>query len=129
MNQMSHLGVDVVDIEDFAETIGRSGNDFVEIVFTAKEIDYCQGRRLQHYAVRWAAKEAFYKAACPGPDWVFQCKDIEIINDARGAPILRLHGPAEQWAKAMGVEQVSLSLSHSRRTAVATVLIEQRKKE
>lgn len=127
MNRMARLGVDVVDIEDFAETMRRSGHDFVEMVFTAKEIDYCRGRRLQHYAVRWAAKEAFYKAACPGPDRAFQCKDIEIIHDAHGAPMLHLHGPARQWTEAMGVTQVSLS--HSRRTAIATVLIERRKKE
>lgn len=127
MNRLYNLGVDVVDIEDFAETMQRSGDDFVQIAFTAEEIDFCRGRRLQHYAVRWAAKEAFYKAASPGPDWAFQCSDIEILNDAHGAPMLRLHGPAEQWAKAMGVRQVSISLSHSRRTAVATVLIERQK--
>lgn len=127
MKRFCHLGVDVVDIEDFAETIQRSGNDFLESAFTPGEVAYCQGRRLQHYAVRWAAKEAFCKAALPGSDWTFQWTDIEVINDAHGVPILRLHGLAEKWAKAMGVEQMSISLSHSRRTAVAAVLIERSK--
>jgi holo-[acyl-carrier protein] synthase len=123
MKRQYRLGVDVVDIEDFAMTMQRNGNSFVETVFTPNEVAYCNERRLQHYAARWAAKEAFVKAAAPEEDFRFNWNDIEVINDIHGAPALRLYGSAQQWADKVGVDCFTISLSHSKRTAMAVVLI------
>lgn len=123
MKLQYRLGVDVVDIEDFSMTMQRNGDSFVETVFTLNEVAYCRERSIQHYAVRWAAKEAFVKAATTGDDYHFNWSDIEVINDVHGAPALRLHGAAQQWADKVGVDCITISLSHSRRTAMAAVLI------
>jgi len=135
------LGVDVVDIEDFSATLRRSGRRFITEVFTDAEIAYCDGRRPQHYCVRWAAKEAFFKASAavqslaPGHEnesWTlmgglphdFQYRDIEVITSTGRAPALRLAGAAARWSRAVGLAWAVVSLSHSRSTAFAAVVLQ-----
>ncbi len=120
------LGIDVVDISDFAATLTRSGERFTAEVFTTGETAYCQGRRPQHYAARWAAKEAFFKAAGGSLPRDTRYQDVEVVLNAARAPGLRLSGAAARWARAVGVASAALSLAHSRRTAVAAVILRYR---
>ena len=92
------------------------GKRFRERVFTADEIAYCRAKRnaAQHYAVRFAAKEAVYKAL--GMDGVAH-RDISVFNDARGKPSVRLAG---RFKKFEG--RLALSLSHTADYAVASAV-------
>lgn len=87
-------------------------------VFTEAEIRYCRSKRnsAQHFAARFAAKEAFYKALGGNLPDEFGFHDVEVVHDALGAPHLEIHGE--------GLEHVScvVSLSHSRELATAIVV-------
>jgi holo-[acyl-carrier protein] synthase len=117
------VGVDVVDIEDFSATLDRSGAQFISDVFTKDEIAYCKNRRPQHYSVRWAAKEAFFKATNGSLPSDANYREVEITPDASGVPQLRLSGAAARWAREVGLSGSSVSLSHSRRTSMAAVIL------
>lgn len=117
------VGVDVVDIEDFSATLDRSGAQFIADVFTKDEIAYCKNRRPQHYSVRWAAKEAFFKATNGSLPSDANYREVEITPDASGVPQLRLSGAAARWAREVGLSSSSVSLSHSRRTSMAAVIL------
>jgi holo-[acyl-carrier protein] synthase len=115
--------VDVVDIDDFAATLRRSGQQFIADVFTEGEIAYCRGRRPQHYSARWAAKEAFFKATGGRLPDAVTYRDAEIVLDRAGAPQLNLLGAAAAWARRVGLALAVVSLSHSRRTTVAAIIL------
>jgi phosphopantetheine--protein transferase-like protein len=117
------VGVDVVDIEDFSATLDRSGAQFISEVFTRDEIAYCGDRRPQHYGVRWAAKEAFFKATNGALPSETSYRDVEITLEPNGAPRLRLSGAAAAWALRAGLRSSTVSLSHSRRTSMAAVIL------
>ena len=123
MLQSRGVGIDVVDIADFSQTLARSGENFIQAVFTAGEIAYCQGRSPQHFAVRWAAKEAFLKASWGNEFHDIEPLDIEVVSEVGRAPKICLSGRTADWARLTGVKGVDVSLSHSRHTAIAVVLI------
>ncbi|NUQ37450.1 MAG: holo-ACP synthase [Caldilineales bacterium] len=113
-------GVDLIEISRIGQTLAEHGERFQRRVFTAAEWRLCGGRPAA-LAGRWAAKEAAAKAlGCGIGDvaWL----EIEILNDARGAPILRLHGAAARLAAELGLDQWTISLSHSRDLAIALVI-------
>jgi holo-[acyl-carrier protein] synthase len=119
------VGVDIVEIDRVREQMERTPV-FAERVFTAGERIYCerrQRRRMAHYAARFAAKEAVFKAFGTGWSGDLLWTDVEVVPDALGAPGLRLHGAARRLAEEAGVTSLSLSLSHSRQVAVAMVLL------
>jgi len=100
-----------------------------ERVFTEGERAYCEARgvnRTQHYAARFAAKEAGFKALGTGWSGGLSWCHIEVVNDARGAPRLALHGRARELFLALGATHAHLSLSHTSRHAVAQVIFERR---
>lgn len=110
------VGVDIVDVPRIAR-LSRQKR-FLARVFTPEEISYCRGKKnaAQHFAVRFAAKEAVYKAL--GRDGVGH-KDISVKNDVRGRPSVRLSGPLKKLES-----RVSLSLSHTVGYAVAVAHFE-----
>ncbi len=121
------IGVDIVEVERIREALAKDGKRFLERLFTEWELEYCGGKAdpAQHYAVRFAAKEALVKAfggKPAGNGW--RWPEVEVRNDANGKPTIKLHGRAEERGKELGVKQVKLSLSHSREHAVAFVLVE-----
>jgi holo-[acyl-carrier protein] synthase len=92
-------------------------------VFTQDEVAYCDGRRIQHFAARWAAKEAFIKAAPGILEYDVNYLDIETAVGPAGRPLLRGAGGVLRWAEVHGLATADVSLSHSRGTAVAVVVL------
>ena len=119
-------GIDIVDISRF-ERLLNEGNDrlFVRL-FTPHEIEYCAGkaRSAQHYALRFAAKEAFLKACGLGLREGMTWQDVEVVNDTLGKPDLRLHGKAMQLFSDNRLSKTFVSLSHDGSFAVAMVILE-----
>ena len=119
------LGTDMIEVDRIAAKISRE-NGFRELVFSKKEIDYCESKanKFEHYAARFAAKEAFFKAM--GTGWVngTAFNEIEVTNTDSGKPELALLGATSEWMAQFGVTKISLSLSHLKTLASAVVIIE-----
>lgn len=118
------IGTDLTECLRMAQMIERHGEVFLTRVFTAQEIRYCQRRKqsTQHFAARWAAKEAVLKALGTGWSDGIQWRDIEIRNQRGGKPDVVLHGAIRTLADRAGVRQWMLSYSHCRTHAMAYVL-------
>lgn len=119
------IGTDIVEVERIAEKIGRE-QGFRELVFAAGEIIYCEKKanKYEHYAARFAAKEAFFKAMGTGWAEGTAFNEIEITNDENGKPSLSLTGSTARWVQEKGIGAISVSLSHIKATATAVVIIE-----
>ncbi len=101
---------------------------FVERVFTTAERAYCDGRgavAAQHYAARFAAKEAALKALQTGWRGGISWQDVEIASRNTGAPYLILHGPVQELFEKSGATAAHLSMSHTSEHAIAEVILEQ----
>ncbi len=112
-------GVDIISLARFARALERSGQPFLQRIFTPSEIALCAGRT-ESLAARFAAKEAVAKAlGCGiGPiSW----QEIEILRAPNGAPRLQLHGAAREKALELGLANATLSLSHDGGVAIAFV--------
>ena len=122
---MLATGIDLIEVNRIEASIARYGNRFLARVFTEKELAYCHGQPHQ-LAARFAAKEAVSKALgvgiqhSAGVAW----REIEIISDPQGKPIVALNGRAAQRARHIGIHRLELSLSHTREHAVAMVVAE-----
>ena len=120
------LGTDIVEVSRISGKIAKN-NGFRELVFTPGEIAYCekQVHPAQHYAARFAAKEAFLKAMGTGfISGGVQFNEIEITHDPSGKPLLQLLGNASVYYAQLQIKQILVSLSHISTTAVASVVIE-----
>lgn len=118
------LGIDLVSISRLAEKI--KNRPFVEKIFSANEIAYCEAmaKKEQHYAVRFAAKEAFLKATGKGMVASLDLHDIEILKNELEQPMIYLHGDFENLKTKEGWQSIHVSLSHEGDNAVAIVIIE-----
>lgn len=119
--QVIGIGTDIVECLRIAQMIERHGELFITRVFTQHEFEYCSSRKAatQHYAGRWAAKEAILKAL--GTGWVkgIGWRDIEVRNDAAGKPHVALGGGARELCERLGVAAIDVSISHCRTHAMA----------
>jgi holo-[acyl-carrier protein] synthase len=119
------LGIDIVEVERIAEKIEKN-NGFRELVFSANEIAYCESKahKHEHYAARFAAKEAFFKAL--GTGWLngTAFNEVEIINNEQGKPEIVLLGLTNSTANALGGFNITVSLTHIKSTASAVVILE-----
>ncbi len=100
---------------------------FVERVFTPAERDYCEQRGVvapQHYAARFAAKEAAFKALGTGWSGGLAWQDVEIISQPGGAPALLWHNLARELFTRAGATHAHVSLSHTTEHAIAQVILE-----
>lgn len=113
-------GVDVIEIERIANALARWGDRFLHRVYTDGEIAYCRGRA-QSLAGRFAAKEAASKALGIGMRRI-RWRDIEILPDHRGKPMVYLHGRAAHAAGTQGIAGLDVSITHSKTDAVAVVV-------
>jgi len=118
-------GIDVVEITRIQSAI-ESSERFLGKVFTEKEIEYCCKRKsLYHsFAARFAAKEAFLKALGLGLQDGMSFKDIEVVNNDQGKPIIKLYNKALEIFNSLKISNLSVSLSHSDTVAVASVVFE-----
>lgn len=118
-------GVDIVEVARIAEMLEAHANRFRERCFTSGEISYCEShpaRRCEHFAARFAAKEAALKALGTGWSEGIAWTDVEVVRSDSGAPSLVLHGPARLRAGSLGLATWSLSISHTRTLAIASVV-------
>lgn len=117
------LGIDIVDVEDFR---ARMDDALVQELFLPDESGYAlsMARPWEHLAARFAAKEAAFKALGAGLKQGLRWHDAEIIRRSSGMVELRLEGAARSRAGELGVSASHLSLSHTRSTAVAVVVME-----
>lgn len=114
------VGIDVIEIDRIRATLARFGPRFLRRVFSERERER-YGHRPAELAARFAAKEATMKALGTGVRGV-RWRDIEVLPNARGKPILNLTGTAAARAKVLGLTHFSISLTHSRSEAMATVV-------
>ena len=119
---MKAIGVDLIENQRIKNLIRKTGDRFLNRVFTPQELSYCNGR-IPSLAARWAAKEAMSKAFGTGIG-TMAFKEIEIVNDERGKPTITLHGSAKQIAQTLDFEKIEVSLSHTDAYAVAFVVID-----
>ncbi len=119
-------GIDVVDIARFRGVMDRLKERFVLKVFAPGERDFCYTHRdpVPHFAARFAAKEALFKALGTGWTRGVTWLDAEVRRERQGPPVLLLHGEAEKLSLSKGTSRVHLSLSHTDQWAVATVILE-----
>ncbi len=119
-------GVDIVEIARFRKVVERLKNRFILRVFTPDEQQFCRKHRdpIPHFAVRFAAKEALFKALgtgwAKGVTWL----DAEVQRERQDPPKMKLHGEAEMRSQNMGIRTIHLSLSHSDHSAIAMVILE-----
>ena len=120
------IGIDVVEIQRIEQAITRSGQRFLDRLYTEAEQAYCCAKRPPYacYAARFAAKEAFLKACGTGLRQHMRWRDIEVNRDALGKPGLRLYGYLHERCIDQGITHIHLSLSHSLTYAVAQVILE-----
>ena len=119
------IGTDMIEVERVAEKIGKNSG-FRELVFSKKEIAYCEAKtnKYEHYAARFAAKEAFFKALGTGWKNGTAFNEIEITNDETGKPVISLLGETAISIAGMKLGKILVSISHLKTMASATVLIE-----
>jgi len=121
------VGTDLIEVDRVAGKINKE-EGFRELVFSPAEIAYCEAKanKFQHYAARFAAKEAFLKAI--GTGWITgtSFNEIEITNDETGRPILNLIGATSQHLKDRGIVKIWVSLSHLSMISSAVVIIEEK---
>ena len=115
------VGTDITECLRIAQMIERHGELFVGRVYTPLEIEYCRSRRMatQHFAGRWAAKEAVLKALGTGWRRGISWRDIEIRNAVGGRPQAFLKGGTLEVAEQIGVRCILVSISHCRSHATA----------
>ncbi len=119
------IGIDLIEVERVAEKIGKLSG-FRELVFSKNEIEYCELRanKFEHYAARFAAKEAFFKAIGTGWRDGTAYNEIEIINEENGKPVMSFLGKTAASVSKLNLGKIAVSLSHLKTMATAIVIIE-----
>jgi holo-[acyl-carrier protein] synthase len=120
------IGIDITEVRRVREVLERTPR-FTKRVFTEKERAYCDSRgavAAQHYAARFAAKEATLKALQTGWTGGIAWQDIEVSAREGGAPFLILHGRVREIYEQSGATAAHLSISHTTEHAIAQVVLE-----
>lgn len=115
-------GTDIIEISRIKDSIEEAGERFLDRVYTKAEIEYCESKKkqkYQHYAARFAAKEATFKAISSLLEDKYSIcwKDIEVVNDLQGKPKVNILGVDETR-----IESISISISHCKEYATANVV-------
>ena len=115
-------GIDIIEIERVKQSIEETDGKFCERVYTEKEIEYCESKKMQkyqHYAARFAAKEAVLKAISELLESKFdiEWKEIEIQNDENGRPYVNI------LKQGIHIDNIDISISHCKTYAVASVVV------
>lgn len=116
-------GIDIIEIERVKSSIEDTDGKFCERVYTPNEIEYCESKKMQkyqHYAARFAAKEAVFKAISSELQSKYDItwQDIEILNDESGRPYVKL---SDKFASQ--IKNIDISISHCKQYAVANVVV------
>ncbi|MDD5081906.1 MAG: holo-ACP synthase [Dehalococcoidales bacterium] len=117
---MHRVGIDIIEIARIEKAITNRGANFLHRIYTRAELDHYQGKT-SSLAARFAAKEAVMKALTEQTG-VFNWREIEILSDSTGKPVVHLYGRAQRQATRLGLKGLAISLSHSREYAIACVI-------
>ena len=122
---MNAIGIDIVEIKRLSKVSKKWGDAFLKKVYTNRELDYARSKRFpyQHLAARFAAKEAIFKALGEVEKDFVGWKNIEILNDAYGKPVVFWHGKAKTVLKKRNLKGAIVSLSHTENYAVANAML------
>ena len=120
------IGIDVVQNDRIRGSIERFGDRFLNRIYTEGEIEYCRktGQPEIHYAARFAAKEAAFKALGTGWAAGVKWKDVEVVRLQSGKPELHLYGDALVHAISAGAKRFYVSLTHDQLVSCAVVILE-----
>ena len=123
-------GTDIIEINRIKESIESLGENFKNRIYTEKEIEYCESKRnakYQHYAGRFAAKEAIFKAVSEllNDKYEITWKDAEVLNDINGNPKITFSSKELEEK----IENIDISIAHCKEYAVANVAIISKQKE
>jgi len=117
---MNYTGIDIIEIGRIEEAIARWGERFLHRVYTDSELRLC-GKKSPSLAVRFAGKEAVMKLLGTGTTGV-GWREIEVLAGPSGKPLLNLYGRAQSEAGRLGLKDIAVSLSHSRKYAIASAV-------
>ncbi len=119
------IGIDIVEIKRLARVSKKWGSAFLKKVYTDRELSYARSKRFphQHLAARFAAKEAIFKALGEVERDFVGWKNVEILNDAYGKPMVLWHGKAELTRRKRNLKGAVVSLSHTENYAVASAML------
>ncbi|TSC82983.1 MAG: holo-[acyl-carrier protein] synthase [Parcubacteria group bacterium Gr01-1014_19] len=115
---MKSIGIDIVEVKRFRNVPYKKGSVFYSKIFSDAEIKYCLSKDdpYPHFAARFAAKEAVLKCL---KSTIYKIKEVEILNDKKGVPFVRLHG-----RKSLVVSRFLISLSHTKDQAAAIAFLQ-----
>ena len=115
------IGTDIVECPRIGKMIEQYGELFLRRIYTPREIRYCQSRKhaIEHFAGRWAAKEAILKAMGTGWSRGISWTDLEVRDDENGQPHVMICGVAKDIARQREIADVLISISHCRTYATA----------
>lgn len=121
MSDIIGIGTDITECLRIARMIERHGELFIGRVYTTEEIKYCQNRKqaTQHFAGRWAAKEAILKAIGTGWRRGISWRDMEVRNEPGGKPVVAVRGGVKDVVEQLGIREIQVSISHCRTHATA----------
>ena len=117
-----NCGTDIIEVCRIKESIERKGDNFLNKIYTEKEIEYCNSKnnmKYQHFAARFAAKEAIFKAISNTlkDKYEITWKDVEILNDENGRPYVHFLN------NDYNIKQIDISISHLKEYAIANCII------
>jgi len=117
------IGVDIIEIERIKQSVEKFGNNFLNKIFTAAELEYCLSKKMkyQHLAARFSAKEAISKALATGWNKEFRWKDVEIFNEKSGLPKVILKGELKKFLAKN--KELKISMSHSENYVVTVAIL------
>jgi holo-[acyl-carrier protein] synthase len=117
------IGIDLIEIERIEKLLDRYGDKFINRIFTAIEIDYCNKKKNKgSFAARFATKEAVFKATGLGLAKGMTWKDVEVVNDEKGKPEVRLYG---KTAELLAGKTIHISISHSKDAAISIIVVDE----
>ena len=119
-------GIDITEVNRIAASIQRFGRRFLERVFTADEIRYCESKanKAERYAGRFAAKEAAMKAIGTGWSRGVTWQDVEVRRAPGGRPTIAFHRKAAEFLQKLDAVRTQLSITHTGEMAMAQVILE-----
>ena len=120
-------GIDIVEINRIKNSLKKYSPKFEQRIFTSTEIDYCksQGDPAKHFAARFAVKEAVSKCMGTGIRECLGFKDMEVINEKTGKPILVMTGKGKELFEELKLKSIHISISHDSTHAIALAIAEQ----
>ncbi len=119
-------GIDIISISRIQDSMKKYAGKFEDRLFTTREIDYCRSKPdpSKHFAGRFAAKEAILKSLGTGMAEGIAWKDLEILTQESGQPVLHMTGKGKDIFDSLNLKQIHISISHDKSFAIAQAVAE-----